>query len=59
MDDMDAKLLQIYPQFTMTFAQPGEVAKLQVPVAWEEVCLPEGEMWGLLWQSIYGISRLV
>ena len=56
---MDAKLLQIYPQFTMTFAQPGEVAKLQVPVAWEEVCLPEGEMWGLLWQSIYGIYRLV
>ena len=52
---MDAKLRQIYPQFTMTFARPGEVAKLQVPVAWEEVCLPEGEMWGLLWQSIYVI----
>ena len=21
---------------------PGEVAKLQIPVAWEKVCLPEG-----------------
>ena len=29
---------------------PGQVAKLQVPVGWEEVCLPEG------WEKMVGQS---